>query len=576
MKSANPLVLFALLTASAIAQTAHDAVLKNLKFRNIGPATMGGRVDDLAVVESDPRIIYVGSAAGGIFKTVNGGNTWQPIFDDQPNPSIGDLALAPSNPSILYVGTGEANNRQSSSWGNGVYKSMDGGATWTHLGLEETHHIGRIVVHPTDPDIVYVAALGDLWGPNKERGVYKSTDGGATWTQTLFINENTGVSDIAIDPAEPQHPLRRRLSSAAAPSSDTTAAAPRRPLPFHRRRHSLDQDDRRPARHRRRRPLRHRYLSQEHQHRLRAECEHATLGGVYRSEDKGATWTRMSDTNPRPSYFSQIRVDPNNDQKIWLGGVNIYMSEDGGRTFVQTRFRDVHSDVHAIWIDPANSDHMLSGNDGGVWVTWDSGRNWRHLNNIAIGQFYEIAYDFQKPYHVCGGLQDNYSWCGPSASLQPTGIGNEDWITVQGGDGFYARIDPSDANIVYAESQDGNLSRRDLTHQRIEIHPPAGRQRHGAALPLPVEFAAASFLRTIPRRSTTAAITCSNPPIAATPGCGSAKTSPPERPRSTAHPRQGSQARRDALAARWRRGLAVHHGHRRIAGAGRSALCRHR
>ena len=146
--------------------------------------------------------------------------------------------------------------------------------------------------------------------------------------------------------------------------------------------------------------------------------EHATLGGVYRSEDKGATWTRMSDTNPRPSYFSQIRVDPNNDQKIWLGGVNIYMSEDGGRTFVQTRFRDVHSDVHGIWIDPANSDHMLSGNDGGVWVTWDSGRNWRHINNIALGQFYEVAYDFQKPYHVCGGVQDNYSWCGPSSTTQ--------------------------------------------------------------------------------------------------------------------------------------------------------------
>src|SRR6201993_568758 len=171
------------LLASAEAQPTHEAVLKNPQFRQIGPAIMGGRIDDFAVVESDPRVIYVGAAAGGIFKTVNGGNTWESIFDDQPNPSIGDLALAPSNPSILYVGTGEANNRQSSSWGNGVYKSMDPGATFTHLGLKETHHIGRIVVHPTDPNTVYVAAQGDLWGPNKERGVYKSTDGGATWTQ---------------------------------------------------------------------------------------------------------------------------------------------------------------------------------------------------------------------------------------------------------------------------------------------------------------------------------------------------------------------------------------------------------
>ena len=183
----------------------------------------------------------------------------------------------------------------------------------------------------------------------------------------------------------------------------------------------------------------------------------------------------MSDTNPRPSYFSQIRIDPNNDLKIWLGGVNIYMSEDGGKTFDQSRFRDVHSDVHGIWIDPGNSDHLVIGCDGGVWTTWDSGRNWQHINNIAIGQFYEVAYDFQKPYHICGGAQDNYSWCGPSSTMQTRGIGNSDWITVQGGDGFYNRIDPSDPNIVYAESQDGNLSRRDLQDQRIEIHPAAGR-----------------------------------------------------------------------------------------------------
>ena len=202
MNLRNPLLAL-LFACPLFAQPSYDSALKNLKFRSIGPAVMGGRIDDLAIVESDPRTIYVGAAAGGIFKSINGGATWKPIFEDQSNPSIGDLALAPSNPSILYVGTGEANNRQSSSWGDGVYKSMDGGTTWQHLGLKETHHIGRIVVHPTDPNIVYVAALGDLWGPNKERGVYKSTDGGATWTLALFINENTGVSDIAIDPQSP-------------------------------------------------------------------------------------------------------------------------------------------------------------------------------------------------------------------------------------------------------------------------------------------------------------------------------------------------------------------------------------
>lgn len=475
-KSARVCGLAFALSFALSAQSPYDTALKNLKFRSIGPATMGGRVDDFAVVESDPRIIYVGAAAGGIFKTVNGGQSWQALFEDQPNPSIGDLALAPSNPSILYVGTGEPNNRQSSSWGNGVYKSMDGGATFAHMGLKETHHIGRIVVHPTDPNIVYVAAQGDLWGPNKERGVYKSTDGGATWTQTLFINEDTGANDIAIDSQSPNilyataYERRRTVfgfagGGAAAGiyrSTDggshwTKLGGPTlgRGLPTTGDigRCALD-------------------IYRKNTNIVYALVEHATLGGVYRSEDKGVSWTRMGDTNPRPSYFSQIRVDPNNDQKLWMGGVNIYMSEDGGRTFIQTRFRNVHSDVHGIWIDPANSDHILSGNDGGVWVTWDSGRNWAHIANLALGQFYEVAYDFQKPYHVCGGLQDNYSWCGPSSTTQSSGIGNEDWITVQGGDGFYNRIDPSDHNIIYAESQDGNLSRRDLrTSESKSIRP---------------------------------------------------------------------------------------------------------
>ena len=445
--------------------------MKNLKFRSIGPASMGGRLDDIAVVESDPRIIYIGSAAGGLFKTINGGISWEALFENQPNPSIGDIAIAPSNPSVVYIGTGEANNRQSSSWGNGVYKTMDAGATWTHLGLDETHHIGRIVVHPTDPNILYVAALGDLWGPNKERGVYKSTDGGATWSQTLYVNENTGVSDIAIDWQSPnilyattyQHRRTVFGYNGGGPGSGLyrstdggshwTKLAGGLPTNGDVGRCGLD-------------------IYRKNTNIVYALIQHATRGGVYRSEDKGVTWTRMSDTDPRPSYFSQIRVDPNNDLRIWMGGVNIYFSEDGGRNFVQTRFERVHSDVHAIWIDPNNSDHILSGNDGGIWLTYDSGRSWRHLNNVAIAQFYEVAYDFQKPYHVCGGLQDNYSWCGPSSTTQQDGIGNEDWITVEGGDGFYNRIDPTDPNIIYAESQDGNLSRRDLrTSENKSIRP---------------------------------------------------------------------------------------------------------
>ena len=467
---------FALLLVSPAiqAQITPDIAMKNLHFRNIGPAVMGGRVDDVAVVESDPRIMYIGSAAGGLFKTVNGGQSWKSLFDDQPNSSIGDIAMSPSNPAIVYVGTGEANNRQSSSWGDGVYKTMDGGATWTHLGLKETKHIGRIVVNPRDPNVVYVAALGDLWAANPERGVYVSTDGGEHWSQTLKINDDTGVNDIAIDPESPNilyasaYQRRRTVfgyngggpGSGIYRSTDSgqhwtklggQGATLGRGLPYQGDLGRIALE-----------------VYRKNSNIVYAEIEHATQGGIYRSEDKGATWTRMGDTNPRPSYFSQLRIDPNSDLKIWLGGVNIYMSEDGGKNFAQDRFQDVHSDVHGIWIDPANSDHLVIGCDGGVWTTWDSGRNWQHINNIAIGQFYEVAYDFQKPYHICGGAQDNYSWCGPSSTMQTRGIGNSDWITVQGGDGFYNRIDPTDATIVYAESQDGNLSRRDLKTSEVK------------------------------------------------------------------------------------------------------------
>jgi photosystem II stability/assembly factor-like uncharacterized protein len=450
-----------LFSAIAFAQGTHDSLLRSLKFRSIGPAVMGGRVDDFAVVESDPRIFYVGSAAGGVFKTVNGGTTWTPVFDEVGSPSTGDVTLAPSNPAILYVGTGEANNRQSSSWGSGVYKSMDAGKTWKHLGLRETFHIGRIVVHPTNPDVVYVAALGDLWGPNPDRGVFMSTDGGANWSKTLYIDDDTGVSDLAIDPQSPNvlyaaAYMRRRTvygyngggpKSGLYRSTDsgktwtkianglpTTGDVGRCAVEVFRRNSNI----------------------------VYALVEHMTQGGVYRSDDKGATWTRMSDTNPRPSYYSQIRIDPNNENKIWVLGAPLYMSVDGGRTFTQARGNGIHSDHHAMWIDPADGDHIVIGNDGGVHVTRDGGRNWDFLNNVPLGQFYEIAYDFQRPYHVCGGLQDNYSWCGPSANLDTSGIGNDEWININGGDGFHSRIDPTDANIIYAESQDGNLARRDL------------------------------------------------------------------------------------------------------------------
>jgi photosystem II stability/assembly factor-like uncharacterized protein len=450
------------------------SALENLKFREIGPAIMGGRVDEFAVVESDPKVVYVGMASGGLWKTVNAGTTWQPVFDRQSAASIGAVALAPSDPSIVWVGTGEANNRQSSSWGDGVYKSMDGGQTWRKMGLSDTHHIGRLAIHPADPGIVYVAAVGRLWGPNEERGVFKTTDGGATWTKVLYVDEDTGATDIAMDRNSPDTlyaaTYQRRRSawgyngggsgSAIYKTVDGGATWTKltRGLPYEG---ETDSQTGRIGL----------SLYRRNPDIVYAIVEHAQ-GGVFRSEDRGESWTRMSDVNPRPAYYSQICVDPNNDLRVWVLGSPVYRSEDGGRTFSGYDFRSpsnrIHVDNHAIWINPNDSNHMLLGTDGGIHWSWDRGKTWDFVNTIATGQFYEVGYDMQKPYRVSGGLQDNGSWVGPSMSLTkwgywlPAGSSNNDWISIHGSDGYYTVIDPTDPNIIYAETPDGNPIRRDM------------------------------------------------------------------------------------------------------------------
>jgi len=462
----------------------YAAALNPLKFREIGPATMGGRIDDIAVVESDPDIVYVATASGGVMKTENGGTTWQPVFDDQQTSTIGAIAVAPSDPSIIWVGTGEANNRQSSSWGNGVYKSTDAGKTWQPMGLAETRHIGRIVVHPTDPNTVWVAALGRLWGPSKERGVYKTTDGGKTWSNVLYINEDTGVSDIAVDPRSPGTAIaaayqRRRTVfgySGSGPGGGlyktTDGGATWKKLEK-----GLPWD---PEAHTTKPPEAMKEIGRigvsfyrKDTNVVYALVEHAD-GGIFRSDDKGESWTKMSDTNPRGSYYSQVRIDPDNDQRIWVMGARMFNSDDGGKTFSQDVVQQIHGDYHAMWIDPHDSNHMVIGSDGGISFSRDRGRTWEFDNNVPLGQFYEIGLDLSTPYRICGGLQDNNAWCGPSMSFDPRGIANSEWFTIGGGDGFYAQIDPTDPNIVYAESQDGNLLRRDLrTHESRSIRPPA-------------------------------------------------------------------------------------------------------
>ena len=448
---------------------------KALEFREIGPAVMGGRIDDFAVVESNPNIVFVGVASGGVWKTTNNGTTWQPVFDKEAVSTIGDIAIAPSDPSVVWVGSGEPNNRQSSSWGDGAYKSVDGGKTWQRMGLGATHHIGRIVIHPRNPDIVYVAALGHLWGANPERGVYKTSDGGKTWAQVLKINDDTGVSDIAMDPQSPDilyaaaYERRRtpfgfsgggpdggiyKTSDGGATWKKLTKGLPYENSTTDVGRIGLD-------------------IYRKDPNIVYALVQHEK-GGTYRSEDKGETWKKMGETNPRPSYYSQVRIDPNNDLRIWELGAQMFYSEDGGKKFATDRVRGIHGDFHAMWIDPADSNHMITGSDGGIHWSYDNGRTWDFVNTLAIGQFYEISLDNERPYHICGGLQDNGSWCGPSQSLTRDGITNEDWNVIHGGDGFYAAIDPVEPWIVYTESQDGYIDRRDLrTGQQRSIRPEA-------------------------------------------------------------------------------------------------------
>jgi len=461
-----------------------ESALSNLRFREIGPAVMGGRIDDIEAVPGDPRTVYVATAAGGILKTTNGGTSWNFIFDKESVSSIGDIAITPGNPSIIWAGTGEANNRQSSSWGNGIYRSMDAGKTWKRMGLENTMHIARIVVSPRDPNTVYVAAEGNLWAPSADRGVYRTTDGGKTWQLVLKVNEDTGASDIAMDPESPTtlyaatYQRRRTVfgfngsgeGSGLYKSIDggDTWTKITKGMPYdveaapNRNAEGLLDTGRNAI-----------AVYPKDPNIVYALIEHAN-GGVYRSTDKGETWTRMADinNNPRPMYFSQIRVDPNNDQRLWVAGVTMQYSDDGGKTWSTNFSRAPHADTHAIWIDPSDSNHLMMGNDGGINITYDRGKTWDYANTVPIGQFYEVGVDNARPYKICGGLQDNNAWCGPSMSFNPRGITNDDWYTIGGGDGFYAQPDPNDTSTVYTESQDGNVLRRNVvTGESKSIRP---------------------------------------------------------------------------------------------------------
>jgi photosystem II stability/assembly factor-like uncharacterized protein len=466
---------------------------KAIAARPIGPANMSGRVTAIAVVEKRPATMYVGAASGGVWKTVNNGITWTPVFDGQKSHSIGDVAVAPSNAEIVWVGTGESNARNSVSWGDGVYKSVDGGKTWQNMGLRDTQHIGRIIIHPTNPDVVYVAALGHIWAPNKERGLFRTTDGGKTWECVKFIDEETGFIDLAMDPNDAEtlyaaaYRVRRDgfsgpnpqvLYGPAAGLYKTTDAGktwkrltkglPDGPIgrcgiSIYRKNPNVlfaqVQTDKTDIRVVAGQPPK--------------QNDEPSTGGIFRSDDRGETWVKLNDLCPRPFYFSQIRVDPNDDQRVYVCGVTLFVSVDGGKKFAGGAAPGVHADQHALWIDPADSDHHVIGCDGGLYVTYDRGANWEHFKNLPISQFYGVGVDMRKPYRVYGGLQDNGTWGGPSRTKNREGIGTADWFRIFGADGFQVAPDPNDVDTVYAEWQYGRFLRINVSTGHVTTITPA-------------------------------------------------------------------------------------------------------
>lgn len=689
-----------------------DSWAKTMKWRSIGPCSMGGRITAISVFEADPTTYYVATASGGLLKTTNNGTTFEHQFDREATVSIGDVAVAPSNKDIVYVGTGEGNPRNSVSYGDGVYKSTDGGKTWTNVGLKKTFQIGRVIVHPTNPDIVYVGALGRLYGPNEDRGVYKTVDGGKTWKKVLYVDDRTGIIEMKIHPTEPDtllvatwererdgfdshagamtgrgpgaggasepalpdgydayDPVRKwgkgtgihkttdggktwkkitkglptcemgrigldyyhknpnivyavidsakigmgkvsgylgvtteavkegvkidavtenspaekaglkagdvvlSIDGKALKGSEAMAAAMAQAKPGDKVKMELTRDGK---------PIKLEVTlgerpqpgggggrrggldfkveetkdglkvlamlpqgraataglmaedlifavdgkavktSAELADALRGRTQAAKLsvvrgkekkeltyaagpaaprpaarpysawlggqrenvqdsqgtdgidtGGIYRSADGGETWTRVNSLNPRPMYFSQVRVDPSNDQNVYVLGVKFHVSTNGGKTFA-TQTPPVHDDLHALWINPRDGRHLVLGTDGGTYVSYDRGAKWDYLNNMALGQFYHVCVDDRKPYNVYGGLQDNGSWGGPSMALDGRGPINADWMLISGGDGFVCRVDPADNDVVYYESQDGNIGRRNIrTGERGFIKPQA-------------------------------------------------------------------------------------------------------
>ena len=479
-------------SASAEEPDGEDTPFDHLRWRNVGPVNMSGRVADVEGIPGDPRIVWVGAASGGVWKSMDGGLTFDPVMDDQEVASIGDLGIAPSNPSVVYVGSGEANVRNSVSSGNGVYKSTDAGQSWRHVGLAGTRHISRVLVHPSDPDTVFVGALGSVYGPSEERGVFRSTDGGETWEKVLYLDDRHGVSDMDIDPENPnvvyaamwrfeRKPWSFRTGSReggvwkSTDGGDTweeigleEGAA----LPELIGRIAVKVAPSNPS--------------------VVYVMTGSKEGTLYRSDDRGEHFRKVSDDPEivsRDLYYTDLRVDPADENRVYAVSSRLQRSIDGGRTWERIS-RNTHVDYHSLWIDPTDPRRMWQGQDGGVAVSYDRGETWEPIRNLPLAQFYQVYVDDREPfYYLGGGLQDNGTWYGPSRTREPAGILPDDWRMISFGDAYWVVPHPDQPELLISESQAGGIVRTDMrTRQQIDISPQARRNDGGPVEDLPYRF----------------------------------------------------------------------------------------
>jgi photosystem II stability/assembly factor-like uncharacterized protein len=445
--------------AASLEAAVTPADLSALKWREVGSAASSGRITRFAVHPGDTRVIYVATASGGLWKTQNAGTTWQSVFAHEGSVSLGDVAISPADPDVIWLGTGEQNSVRSSQFGDGVYRSDDGGDSWRHMGLEGSRHIGRILIHPDNPDIVYVAALGSLWGPNPERGLYRTRDGGENWEQLLAPSDYTGVVEVQMHPENPDllyaatFQRERRMWSMLGGGEEAG---------LFRSRDGGDSWER----------VGNGFPTTALGRIGVSFCPgapdtvYATAvgpdGGTFRSLDGGESWERRSEKVKSHWYYGELVCDPSNADVVYVPMTPLLRSTDGGESFENIAESMVHGDHHTLWVNPRDPEHLMVGNDGGVYVSRDGGGAWQWMSNLPVMQLYTVAVDMQEPfYHVYGGTQDNGTWAGPVGTRFSDGISNEDWRFISGGDGFYAVADPTDPNIIYSQSQYGVLYRTD-------------------------------------------------------------------------------------------------------------------